>query len=308
VVSPLIDAFTTLGLTVTTKRTTAHPEAGSYIVTAVSANQLDLLAGSTSAFPSDPGTYYRVRRFGQRISATEMAENADASGLYYVDVELYGTGAGDGYNIPAGTSMTCAGHISDGYRVTTDAEATAYSRAEILRAEISPSILLVGSPDDPTQAVQLGQQSVQISYERSQLVDEVQSFADSRYHRVVCEDILVKHLLPHYVSMNWAYSGGATEAEMLRAVTALFDELEAGTQLEVTDVVDALRKRGATSVYTVDTASSTGRRAPEIVVVHHNPDRTVQAQIVTDYVDTVRMQRYMDGVITLKRVSVSGIR
>jgi hypothetical protein len=289
--------------------TTDHPDKGEYIITGVSATTLtvSLLTPMPSGLTT-ADSYYRIFRYTQRASSTEMNSNLDASGLYYADVEAVSAAPGDIYNLVAGAALGTVNHRADGYRLTTDNEATSFSRAEVLRANISPSILLVGSSDSPREYVQLAQQNVQIAYDRSQLTDDIQSFCDSDFQRVVCEEILARHLTPHYVSLNWAYVSGASEPEMVRAVSEFLDALEPDVELEVGDVVDVLRKRGATSVYTPDSSVSAGRIAPFFVLVYHDVDRQVRAQIVRDYVDTVRTQRFISDTITLRRISPGGIR
>jgi hypothetical protein len=149
---------------------------------------------------------------------------------------------------------------------------------------------------------------VQVAYDRSQVTDDVQSFCDSDFQRVVCEEILARHLLPHYVSLTWTYSGGSSEPEMSRAIVDLLDALQPGDEFEVGDVVDVLRKRGATSVYTPDTTATSGREAPFFVIIYHDLDRTVRGLLVKDFVETVRMQRFIPDTITLRRLSPGGIR
>lgn len=286
-----------------------HPDRGTRIITAVSGTVLQL---STATAPLTGGsvtnTSYRIRRFVQRISSTEMNANLEASGLYFADVQMESVAPGDIYNIAAGVELAITGHRSDGYRLRTGNDVTSYSRAETIFAQISRSILLVGSSDDPAQATQLSQQNVQVSYDRSQLVDDVQSFCDSDFQRVVVEEILVRHLLPHYVSFTWSYAAGATEPDMLAAIDDMLNGVEPDTQLEVTDLTDVLRRRQATSVFTPDAASSTGRSAPFFIVVFHNIDRTIHAQIVKDFVVSVRMQRFIPDNIVVKRLTASGIR
>lgn len=108
--------------------------------------------------------------------------------------------------------------------------------------------------------------------------------------------------------MNWVYVGGASEPEAVRVVTELLDSLEPDVEFEVGDVVDEIRKRGASSVYTPDTAASTGRVAPFFVLVYHDVDRQQRGLIVRDYVNTVRTQRFIADSIVLRRLSPGGIR
>lgn len=290
---------------------TDHPAKGTYIIGSVpSATSLQLSAAtpySTSLGTVDD-THYRIRRHVQRISSTEMNLNLDASGLYYVDVEAISVAPGDSHNIGTGQELEPTGYYADGYRLSTPNTTTTYSRAEEIFAEISRTILLVGSSDSPEEYVQLSGQNVQVSYRRSAVVDEVQSFCDSAFRRVLCSDLLIRHLLPNYISMNWSYAGGAAEATMKRALADFLEALENGDELEVNDLTDVLRRRQATSVFTPDTSSSTGRRAPLILVIKHGIDRRIRGVLVDDVIDSLRTQYYAPEALNLKRLSSSGVR
>ena len=295
-----------LGLTVLNND---HPAKGTYVVQSVTDHTVTLsartpmLAGGVVA-----NTFFRVRRYLQRCSATEMAANVDVSGLYYADVEAVATAPGDAYNIGADLEMLVTGYKSDGYRLTSAKPELSFSRAEELRAELSRTLLLVGASDNPVDYVQLNLQNVQVSYERSTLVDDVQSFCASRYRRVVCEDILVRHLFPHFVSLNWRYAGGPAEPEMTRALIDYLAGLEGGDELEVGALRDILSRKQATSVFAVDAASATGRTAPVVLVVRHDADRQLRASLVRDIVSTVRTCTYLPDSIVLRRLSASGVR
>lgn len=290
-------------------RTTGHPRAGNYVITNVEPTELALSSGtpfdSTTAVPS---TAYRIVRHVQRISSTEMNEQQDGTGLYYVDVELLSLAPGDRNNAPSTISMEITGHRADGYRLYIDNETLSYSRAEKLFAEISRTILLVGSSDSPEEYVQLSRQNVQVRYDRSQLVDDVQSFCDSEQHRVVIEEILVRHLMPHYVNMAWRYAGGENEVSMRAAITSHLDTIGSDEELELVDLTKVLTVRGATSIYNLDPESPTGRTAPIVVIVYHTIDRTVRALLMRDYTKTSRTQRFIADDLAIVRVAPGGIR
>jgi hypothetical protein len=236
-----------------------------------------------------------------------MNENQDATQLYYQDVELRSVAPGNEFNVDAGLAMEVTGVRADGYRVTTDNPVLTFSRAEVAQAEISRTILLPGSSDSPEEYVQISQQNIQVNYDRSQLVDEVQSFGDSDFERVITQEILAKHLLPHYVSLNWAYVAGPAKSDGIRALNEAIDAIEPDTEFEVLDLVDVLRSRGSSSVYTVDNDAVTGRRAPIMVVVYHDTSRVRRAVLVRDFVNAVRAQKFIPDSIEISRVSAAGI-
>ena len=290
-------------------RTTASIYVGTYIISAVAQNLLTL--SSDTPLPgavATTNTAYRVRRYLQRISSTEMNQNTDATGLYYVDVEMLSLAPGDLYNVPTGLVMTASGVVADGYRLYAENNALTYSRAERLWAQISRTILLPGSSDSPSEYVQISRQNVQVSYDRSQLVDDIQSFTDSDLHRVVNEEILVRHLSPHYVNIGWRYVGGELEISMRAAISTAIEELEAYDELEVLDLTRVMASRGATSIYSLSAESPTGRTAPVMVVVYHDTDRNVRAAVVTDFVRTSRTQRFIADNLAIARVAPTFIR
>lgn len=299
---------TALGVLFISTLNSDHPSKGTYIVSSAAENTLQLAVATPLSGGSVAGTHYQVRRFVQRISSTEMNLNVDASGLYYATVEAVSTLPGDRHNIGNQVALEVTGHYADGYRLSTGNETTSFSRAESLNAQLSRTLLLVGSSDSPEEYVQLSGQNVQVAYERSPLVDDIQSFCNSVFRRVLCEEILVRHLLPHYVSVNWSYAGGSSEPDMTRAISDALDAIEGGQELEVGDLTDLLRRRGATSVYTPDAEAVNGRSAPLLLVVRHEIDRSVRASLVRDVVTAVRTQRYLPDNIALKRLSSSGLR
>jgi hypothetical protein len=286
--------------------TNDHPEQGSYIIAGASANDLTI-SSLTPISIAQGDTQYRILRYVQRVSSTEMNENQDATQLYYQDVELRSVAPGNEFNVDAGLAMEVTGVRADGYRVTTDNPVLTFSRAEVAQAEISRTILLPGSSDSPEEYVQISQQNIQVNYDRSQLVDEVQSFGDSDFERVITQEILAKHLLPHYVSLNWAYVAGPAKSDGIRALNEAIDAIEPDTEFEVLDLVDVLRSRGSSSVYTVDNDAVTGRRAPIMVVVYHDTSRVRRAVLVRDFVNAVRAQKFIPDSIEISRVSAAGI-
>lgn len=290
-------------------RSTSHPYFGTYVISAVTPTVLTLSGYTplTSNTPI-PDSAYRVRRYLQRISSTEMNENVDSTNLYYVDVELLSLAPGDLYNVPTDLVMEATDVVADGYRLYVDNNTLSYSRAEKLFAEMSRTILLVGSSDSPDEYVQLSRQNIQVSYDRSQLVDDVQSFCDSDSHRVVNEEILVRHLLPHYVNLGWRYAGGELETSMRTAITDTLKDIEANEELEVLDLTRVMTARGATSIYSLAPESPTGRTAPVMVVVYHDVDRRVRAAIVRDFVKTSRTQRFIADDLAIVRVSPGSLR
>ncbi len=302
----LVSTAFTLLLGLGTPSTSDSADQGEFVIVSVLSATTLLVASTFTATESD--LRYTVARYTQRASTTDMALKQDASGLYYTDVELVSTAPGDQFNIASGIVFEPSGYYSEGYELYPENDVLSFSTAEVLKARMSRSILLDGSPDAPGERVQLSQQNILVSYDRSQLIEDVQGFCDSNFNRVVNAETLARHLLPHYVRLTWKYVGGATELEMKRAIEAHLEALEAGDLLEIGDLSNELRKRGAVSVYNEDASSTTGRAAPLAVIIYHEEDRRIRAQIVRDFVDTTRAQRYIPESIAVTRISTGGIR
>lgn len=296
------DALAVLDLT---PGSNAHPYAGSMAISEVQSYNTLLISeftGLGSALsPAVSDTYYRIRRFTQRVSSTEMEGNLDPSGLYYADFELLALVPGDHTILEAGTRLELTGHRSDGYRLRPGNEVLTYSRAEELFAEFSRTILIPGSTDAPEEYVQLSRQAISVTYSRSQLVDDVQNFTDSELRRIVTSEYLVRHLLPQIVMLNWTYVGGPPETEVRRALERELDLLEPDQGLEVTRLLRVLTARGATSIFTPNQRS--GRQEPLVVILNHTSDRRVEGHIVRDLSNTSRMQRFISGGLNLRRLT-----
>ena len=80
------------------------------------------------------------------------------------------------------------------------------------------------------------------------------------------------------------------------------------TTAEMLEFADEMRRRGATSIFVSDASMVSGRTAPFIVVIAHDTDRKITAQVVKDFVSAVRTQRYIPDNITLRRITAGGIR
>lgn len=289
-------------------RTNAHPYAGTYVIASVSETVLGLSNMGVGISGSTARTQYRVRRHLQRISSTEMRDNLDASGLYYADVEAVAVAPGDQHNIPSDVTLDVTGHRGDGFRLRTENSALSYSRAEVLYAELSRTILLPGSNDSPAAYVQLSQQNVRVTYDRSELVDAIQSFVDSDFNRDVLEDVLVRHLLPNYVLLNWVYAGGSNETAMVAALEDYLSQVEPRDRLELPLLAKVLTARGATSLYVPDAETSSGRRALEYLALWHDADRRVRGALVKESALPSRLGRWIPDTIRLRRLSASGLR
>lgn len=274
------------------------PHAGTFQIAAVpTAATLTIL--STTGFPpsgdfSDPiiEQQFTIQRPGaQRISTTQMAANGAEARLFYFDVELVSEGTGDLYNIDADEQLFATDYRSDGWYLTTDDEDLTFSSVELPKMVISKSILENGVDDDPANATNLIGQNIQLSYDRSQLVDDVNSFISSEIDRVVCESPLARHLLPHFIRYDFTYQGGSAEdiikADHERHIRDLFPS----DPLESSDLQKLASDRGVTSI----------TNPINIIAVVHNVDRTIQASRFQNALTTGRLAAFIPDVLNIVR-------
>ena len=223
--------------------------------------------------------FHIVRPGAQRVGATQMSKNTTYSGLYYADFQLVSEGTGQIYNVLKQVPMTVTGHKSLGYYLTTKYSHLTFSEAEQSVLHLSPTLMVVGSSDDPENAVQLAGQNIQLNYDWSSLTASVQTFMGSESERVVNENVLVRHLLPHFVRFDLTYQGGQTQSVVLAAESSYVQGLSPSDTLDAVCVQNLPMTLGANIVST----------PVNLVAVVHNEDRSVVLEQSQDFVGTSRL-------------------
>jgi hypothetical protein len=232
------------------------PNKGLWFISALSDDTLDLEDVDGTALGSGAYTTYAatghyavITRLGeQRISATAMADQQDAVSLYYFDVECISEGYGDTWNISAELRGTVTGYTSQGYNLTVADERLSYSMAEEVTLTVTPWVLISGELDDPANEQSLAGASYQISYERSDLTENVQALVDSTQERVTCQNPLVRTLLPVFVRAVFNYAEGPTEATARADIASAILDVAPEERLEASDLISILTRQGATHV------------------------------------------------------------
>lgn len=272
------------------------PHAGTYVITTVTSTVLSTNDNFGSIAPYTGLTLsrqgFRVNRPGvQRITTTTMASQQAEADLYYFDVELVSEGAGDRWNIDEDLQLFVDSFRSDGYYLTTDDPNLTFSIVERPKLVISKSILEEGVDDSPTNATQIVGQNLQVTYDRSQLVADAQSFVTSETERVICENALVRHLIPHYVRFDLNYTGGSTEEVALRNVEAYIRNLFPEDALESSDLQKVVTDLGSTSV----------DNPIDLIAIVHNVDRSIQAARSQNALTTGRLAAFIPDVLNIQR-------
>jgi hypothetical protein len=263
--------------------------AGSYTVLTADVNRVYALMTPTAAASR---LHFNITRPGaQRIVATAMAKNVAETGLYYFDVELVSEGTGDLWNIPASIQLSPRAFTSDGYWLTTPDTALTFSASERPVLHVSRSILEVGVNDDPASATQLAGQKVQVSYDYSATTENVGSFLRTDDTRVINNNPLSRHLIPHYVRLDMTYQGPVTEAQLLTAIQTYVDEALPTIAFEASDIAAIASKRGATSITLPLT----------LLAVVHDVDRSVWCTRSQNQLNIGRLAAFVPDVITVRR-------
>jgi len=283
------------------QRSNRSPSYGTYRIlsTATTTLQADapipIDANFTANYPgpSYPRQSYQILRPGaQRITTTDMGDNEAEAGLYYFDVELVSEGTGDIWNLAADVQMSAEGYRSEGWYLTTEDSNLSFSGVETVKIIVSRTILPDGVDDDPSNAIQITGQNLQVSYDRAPVVDSVQSYISSDIERVVCSSPLARYLSPYFVRMDVTYTGGSkvdvVQPELEDYITKLYPE----DTLSSSNVQKIFLDRGATDI----------DNPLDLIAIVHEADRTVTARRSQDAIGTdSRLCTFIPDVLNIVR-------
>lgn len=280
-------------------RTNESPHARSYIIEDVTETTLTVSPSFASSAPytSPPtGQGFRIYRTGiQRISTTQMADQKAEASLYYFDVELVSEGIGDVYNIDADQQLHVDSFRSDGYYLVIEDENLTFSPVELPKLVVSRSIFEQGVDDDPNNATQIAGQNLQITYERSQLVNDVQNYVNSETERVGVSSILARHLIPNYIRFDLVYTGGVREETVIPLVETFIKDLLPMDELTSSDLQKIVRDQGASYI----------ENPLDLISIVHNIDRTVQASRSQNSLSTGRLSAFIPDILNIRRNTIS---
>jgi hypothetical protein len=265
---------------------------GRYTITSVSPTTLTFTPAVVNDLLPETNEQFSILRPGtQRFGVTQMSQNQGAAGLYFVDVELVSEGTGDRYNIDADTPLQVEGYDSDGYYLTSDDEDLTFSVMEKTHLHLSRTINEIGTDDDPSVAINLIGQNIQINYETSRLTSDVQNFLSSDLERVVCSNPLSRHLIPHFIRFDLNYAGTPKETDVKPDIETLIHALFPDQQLQVSAIEKILSDHGATSIANPLT----------LYGVIYNLDRTISLEKSQDRINVGRLAAFIPDRINLSR-------
>jgi hypothetical protein len=228
---------------------------------------LVLKAKSSTVFTTyDKELFFKVvRPEHQVVYPGDMIE--DDTGLFYFEFTAASRFPLIDQKVAENTQMTISGYTSLGYRLLVDNDNYSFSAAEIVDIATTPVVL-------PATAVNFNDaficptSAIEVSYERSQLVEDVQAFLLTDTNRVVNNNPLSRHYLPAYLHMSIKTEGGKDvdnlKADLVKYLLSLFPN----KTLETYDIERVMVQGGVESV----------EHPVSLVFLVHNADRTIEAR------------------------------
>ena len=265
-------------------------EVTSYVSSGLWIEQVRFRAIEGAPVVQDRDQHFTVWRPGtQRIGATEMSANVDTeTGLYFFDVQLASVGIGDLWNIDAGAELTIAGYRGYGYYLYTKDTDLTFSMAEAPWMSLPAIYYPVGVSDDPSNAVNLLGQNVEINYDSSALVEEVQNYVMSETDRNTNSSPLVRHLIPYAVRLNVSYVGGSKASVVEADATTYIQNLYPSQPLTSYNVQSWIANRGGTDM----------TNPIMVMAVVQQIDRSVWMEMSQDRINSGRLAAFLPDVLT----------
>ena len=102
---------------------------------------------------------------------------------------------------------------------------------------------------------------------------------------------LSRHLIPHFIRFDLAYTGGPQPTDVQPDIETLIQSLFPDQQLQVSAIESILEERGSTNITNPLT----------LYGVIHNPDRTVSLEKSEDRINVGRLAAFIPDRITLNK-------
>jgi hypothetical protein len=253
-----------------------------YMVTAVAVN-----GGSTILTVREEAgdSWFTATTLTENLTVCPGIRAADAVvddvyGMYFLEVEVEASVNGAGGNVSAGSTLTSAsGVVADGWHLRSPSPYTSFTCRDL------PYLQVSDWPEDETHLTEdTSSYALRVTYEAAPFVRDVQTYVEDDANACVGEDLLVRHFLPSYVRATLRTN--APQAAGTTALRTWLLGLVAGNDLQVSDLVDALK-----------TAGSTYTKLPvRAVVLRANGDRTWTLDDSEDSVTTDAAHNFLpDG-------------
>ena len=168
-----------------------------------------------------------------RMTANQMETQGQTSGLYYFDVPSTTLTPTYDLNIPENTQYTPIVNTLSmkGYTLEVDNKAHVYSNRESCALVVDSSFIPKTLSGSVANSQTPEQQSVGVTYESSDLLNQIQAFLSNEVNRNLNSDPLVKHFLPSYVHLQVA--GSVASAEATDSIINYINGLEPTDSIQV---------------------------------------------------------------------------
>lgn len=189
------------------------------------------------------------RRDIRRTNPMEMNVNTEGA-FYFFDTEVVSLAPSDSSNIKKDSYLTVRDgtYLSWGYRHKVVDRTLTYSMKETGAIELPTRLLPTFANDSEDGFILLVGAPVQLSYEKADLVAQVQAFIDSGEDRNASANLLARHFLPAYVSYDATYLGGSSPSIITKDIVDHINTLPVATPLDVSLIQNFIEKRGGNPI------------------------------------------------------------
>ena len=242
----------------------------------------------------------------RRITPTEMQEKVLGS-LYYFDTQVVSLLPLPIANLTEATSyltLEPETYEAFGYRHVVADSTRTYSMQEAGYLDLPVSVLPVGLEDNQANFFPLPGSPLQINYEQSTLVQQVQDFITSPEDAPNAASMLARHFLPEYISFFATYSGGKAPSAIAADLIAYINSTPVENPLENSQFIKIIELDGG------DPVTPTA-----IIGLIHDWDRKRWAEVSQDtlggtetsvpYNGTPRVTYFVPGPNTSGATSIS---
>jgi hypothetical protein len=208
--------------------------------------RLTLVGGPTQGIAQP----YRVYRKNlRRLTPSEMGAQRHGF-LCYFDTEVVSLSPATASNVSKDTYLLpdAGTYRSLGYRHVVADSHLSYSTKETGFLDLPTKVMTDSSLDSPDSLISIVGAPIQITYERADLVERVQEFADSASDRPIAGNLLVRHFLPAYTSYDATYLGGSDPSVVAKDIQTYLDQLPIETSADISEIEKLITGRGGNPI------------------------------------------------------------
>jgi hypothetical protein len=208
--------------------------------------------------------FIKVTRSGSQI-VYPANMTKDDSGLYFFTMTASSRAPLISTRLAENTQLVIENYESYGYEFAPVNESYTYSKAEKTQIKTTPYILPDYATDHDTGFV-LSSSNVDVSYDRSQLVEDSQSFVLSDFDRVMCNNPLCRHFFPAYIHVTVRTTGSSrTSQQQQQEISRYVSSRFPNKSIDPFSIEQVLGRIGVDSI----------EHPITMFLITHGPDRKV---------------------------------